>query len=123
MALESDGTVTPTGTGVVPDPPASVTIEQTPGHPVGTGAVQGPEGPVTHEFGPLGQDGTGASPDPEPVTIDGPFAKVVRPSGRRAAESNSTAETTSPTQEQEPPAQQRVARTSPDQLLGPDSGR
>lgn len=90
MALESGGTVEPTGTGAVPNPPEAVTYEQTPGHPVGTGAVDGPEGPVTTEFGPLGQEPTGAAPNPEPIVYEGPFAKVVRPTGRRAAEPAAT---------------------------------
>jgi hypothetical protein len=42
MAIENDGTVTPEGTGAVPNPDGPVTVEQTPGHPVGTGAVDGP---------------------------------------------------------------------------------
>lgn len=101
MALESGGTVTTegTGTGTVPNPPAVVTYEQTPGHPVGTGAVEGPDGPVTTEFGDLGQEPTGAVPNPEPVTYEGPFAKVVRPQGRRAAE---PATTTGSTKAQQP---------------------
>lgn len=96
MAIENEGTITPTGTGAFPDPPESVTVEQTPGHPVGTGAVDGPGEPVTTDFGPFGQDGTGASPDPEPVTHTGSYAKVVRQGRRAAPETTTGAETKAP---------------------------
>jgi hypothetical protein len=89
MALENDGVITPTGTGTVPNPDDATTVVQTPGHPVSTGAVPGPDPVVTTEFGALGQEPTGFAPNPEAVTVEGPYAKVLRPQPRRRADTGS----------------------------------
>lgn len=103
MAVEiSDVPEFPQSTGAVPFDGSPVTVEQVPGHPESSGAVDGPPAAVETTFGALGTEPTSVSPNPEPVTVDGPFAKVVRPQGRRAAE---PAATTGTTKAQQPASQ------------------
>ena len=89
MAIENEGTVTPESTGAVTTPSEPVTVEAAVGHPESTGAVEAPPAVLTTEFGDLGQSSTRTVETPGPQT-SGPDAKVVKPTGRRAAEPTTT---------------------------------